>query len=178
MSNKNILFYSNYCQHCKEILMKINNFNLKEKISLTCVDTNRKNLPAFVKSVPTMVVPSENKMITGDDVFAWVNNEASKKTTNKEIPSNNDNDIMPWTNEMSAGFSDGFSFLDSENTTEGKPMVHSFSFLNESYSTSINTPNEGQPTQIGGQRSGIDNDYDAMMKARDSDNFNQGISRI
>ena len=54
--NKNILFYSNYCEHCKELLIKINNFKLKEDIQLNCVDTNRKNLPAFIKSVPTLVV--------------------------------------------------------------------------------------------------------------------------
>ena len=176
-NNKNILFFSNYCQHCKEVLEKINNYNLKEQINLNCVDNNRKNLPAFLKSVPTMVIPLENKLVVGDDVFSWINNEISKKTTKNESPLNNNEEISPWTNEMNSSFSDSFSFLDSDNTTEGKPLAHSFSFLNESYSTSINTPNEGQSID-NGMKSGLDNDYDAMMKSRDNDNFNKGISRI
>lgn len=177
--NKNILFYSNYCEHCKELLIKINNFKLKEDIQLNCVDTNRKNLPAFIKSVPTLVVPSENKVIVGDDVFKWVNTEVSKKSVKSNNVSNNQTDeILPWTNmEMSGGYSDGFSFLDSENTKEGCPMTHSFSFLNDSYSTSINTPSEGEKMSES-NRSGVDQDYEALMKSRGDDTFNQGVTRI
>ena len=179
-STKSTLFFSNYCQHCKELLIKINNFNLKESLNFTCVDQNRQNLPAFVKSVPSLIIPTENKMLSGDDVFNWVNNEVSKKTENKnnQNMNNQPEDILPWVNcEMNNGYSDSFSFLDSDTTTEGKPLAHSFSFIDDSFSTKINTPTDGSQQQTKTSNK-IDNDYEALMKTRGDDNFNQGITRI
>ena len=179
-NSKPTLFYSNYCQHCKEILIKANNFNLKEKLNFNCVDQNRKNIPAFVKSVPTIIVPSENKMLSGENVFNWINSEISKINMNKNNQNNNKpDDVLPWVNsEMNNGFSDAFSFLDSETTTEGKPIAHSFSFIDDSFSTKINTPNDGSQQQNNNKSNRIDSDYEALMKSRGDDNFNQGITRI
>ena len=182
-NSKPTLFYSNYCQHCKELLIKINNFNLKEKVNFNCVDQNRKNLPAFVKSVPTIIVPSENKMFSGENVFNWVNNEISKMNVknkqNNQNQNNQSDDVLPWVNsEMNNGFSDAFSFLDSDSTTEGKPIAHSFSFIDDSFSTTINTPTDGSQQQNNNTSNKIDSDYEALMKSRGDDNFNQGITRI
>ena len=68
-NNKNILFYSNFCQYCKEFNNEINNLNIK--FIGICVDGNR-NLPNYVKSVPTIAV--NNNIIAGDNVFKWIEN--------------------------------------------------------------------------------------------------------
>jgi len=76
-NNKNILFYSNFCEYCKEFNNEINNLNIK--FIGICVDGNR-NLPNYVKSVPTIAV--NNNIITGDNVFKWLENIKSVSHTN------------------------------------------------------------------------------------------------
>jgi hypothetical protein len=47
-----VLYYSNYCKICNDLIRMIASRNLKSFFALVCVDSDRSKVPAFVKSVP------------------------------------------------------------------------------------------------------------------------------
>ena len=76
-----ILFFSKNCPNCREFLHKLKEENMHDTIfdELFCID-GRNDLPAFLHSVPTIIVPeSPGKPLVGDDVFAWLNYKLDQK---------------------------------------------------------------------------------------------------
>lgn len=145
-NSKSILYYSKKCPHCAEVLNKIrlgekiiNDFS--EQFLYVLVDGNNK-LPNYIVEVPTMVVPTHNKPLTGDGVFMWIetklrmlsqhknesNSSSSKKQDNVQSKTNDylDGPISYNPMEMS-GFGDVFSFLD--NT--GEIQEHCYTFIDD-----------------------------------------------
>ena len=132
-----IIFYSMKCKFSTKALeiIKKNNIN----INLECIDNN-KNLPKFLRVVPTIIDKNCDKPLEGDFVFKFLNKFVNKSNTNSNSNTNiNSNDsienkdsIQPFfSNEMS-GYSDGYSYISNEN-----PMNHSFQFLGNN----TNSPN-------------------------------------
>ena len=76
---KKKIFFSRYCIHCKDFLGGLKIFNLLGFFDeYICVDFNR-NLPDFVKVVPTIVVPGDTQLpISGDDACAWLGEKINK----------------------------------------------------------------------------------------------------
>lgn len=128
---ESIIFYSMKCKYSMKALdiIKKNNIN----INLECIDNN-KNLPTFLKVVPTIINKNCDKPLEGNFVFTWLNNFVDKSSTNLNSNNNSNTNtnsmeskdsIQPFfSNEMS-GYSDGYSYISNEN-----PMNHSFQFLN------------------------------------------------
>ena len=54
MTQKTI-FYSNHCQHSRELLTLIVNNKLKNNFQFSSIETN-KQIPPYIKSVPTLYV--------------------------------------------------------------------------------------------------------------------------
>ena len=120
-------------------IIKKNNIN----INLECIDNN-KNLPKFLKVVPTIIDKNCDKPLEGDFVFKFLNKFVNKSdnniNSNTNINSNNSienkDSIQPFfSNEMS-GYSDGYSYISNEN-----PMNHSFQFLGNNMNNSPNNMN-------------------------------------
>ncbi len=83
-----ILYYSNYCDKCKNILRTVGNSQLKDDIHFICIDKRVKNpengaiyvilenqqkviLPPQVQKVPAMLLLKEgNKVIFGNEITA------------------------------------------------------------------------------------------------------------
>ena len=120
-------------------IIKKNNIN----INLECIDNN-KNLPKFLKVVPTIIEKNCEKPLEGNFVFNYLerfnkSNSNSSKSLLNNTPTNSNNNstenkesIQPFfSNEMS-GYSDGYSYISNEN-----PMNHSFQFLGNN----TNSPN-------------------------------------
>ena len=57
---KDILFYSNFCTYCKEILNSISQTPLNENMLFVCVDDENIQLPPFITSVPTIYLINVN----------------------------------------------------------------------------------------------------------------------
>ena len=172
-SDKNILFYSNFCKYCAEFIKNINGNDIK--FTTVCVDNNKGKIPQFVKSVPTIIVQGKSQPLVGDEVFEWLNTQKAKP---EEA-----NDITPYlANEMGSMFSDSFSFLDSDDTKEGQPISHNFEFLGNNFT--INTPEESGNShntmeQTMTREKGKGNsDYEKLLQQRDSESFAQPINRI
>ena len=132
MSQKNYtLFYSNYCNFCKQFLQKLNKLDIKKEFSFYCVDNNK--APPHVRSTPTLSIRQEQKNLKGKEAFDWLENYIIKKNENA-MPS-------AWhPGEMGSSMSDNYSFLNNENISEGG-ISHSFSFLNNNNVSSINIDN-------------------------------------
>ena len=120
-------------------IIKKNNIN----INLECIDNN-KNLPKFLRVVPTIIDKNCDKPLEGDFVFKFLNKFVNKSNTNSNSNTNiNSNDsienkdsIQPFfSNEMS-GYSDGYSYISNEN-----PMNHSFQFLGNNSPNNTNNIN-------------------------------------
>ena len=58
------LFYSDRCQYSRRFLEKLNQCHtIKESIQMVNIDNQSVDLPAFVRSVPSMII--ENNLISG-----------------------------------------------------------------------------------------------------------------
>jgi hypothetical protein len=66
-----ILFYSNHCQYCKNLLLEIQQQNISNYFEKRCIDGQ--NVPPFVTKVPTLVLTNEqNKILEDETVFNYI----------------------------------------------------------------------------------------------------------
>lgn len=99
----NILYYSNYCEKCKELLQNLANSHIQNDIHFICLDSRvkKKNttyiqfengieieLPDCITCVPSLIILNRgNMMITGNKVKEYLLNkhkELNMKATKKE----------------------------------------------------------------------------------------------
>ena len=150
-----VLYFSNNCQYCKEIMGIIQKSDFRNSIKTFCVD--RQRAPPFITSVPSLVLDSQN-LLVGENVFNWFEQQNKKKSANMEPAA--------WHhNEMGNNFSDNYSFL--ESTNESSNISHNFSFL-ENSNQIINPPNEST-NQSSSKSDELTRRMEAMQQARDGD---------
>jgi hypothetical protein len=146
-NSKAILYYSKKCPHCAEVLNKIRLgektiHDFSEQFLYILVDGNNK-LPSYIVEVPTMVVPSHNRPLTGDSVFMWIDTKLRMSSQQKNVnqtqnlqnnqlnvaqkPSESQDGPLSYNPMEMSGFGDTFSFLD--NT--GVVQEHCFTFIDE-----------------------------------------------
>lgn len=162
MSNKNlVLFYSNKCIHSKEFLnMLYKDTNLNNMTTKVNVDNPNIKLPPYVKSVPSLIINENNKpnLLVGKKIFDWYNQKHKQNISNESI--------MEWDPMTMSGYSDGFSYLESDDV-----MKKSYSFVNDN--EKINTPDESNydsnKSGSGQVKSQLDNDYESFMAARSNE---------
>ena len=82
MNDAQILFYSNKCKYCRDLIKILSNESLIPK-TLICTDNNL-NLPKDITQTPTLIVSNINEPLVGKKAFEWVK---TKKQFNQ--PSNN-----------------------------------------------------------------------------------------
>jgi hypothetical protein len=87
MSRKPTLFYSKKCPHCAEVLNKIRMAPAAfgSSFEYIIIDGNR-NLPSFLKEVPTLIVPTHPQPITGDAVFMWIDTQVRMSAQQQRGP--------------------------------------------------------------------------------------------
>ena len=162
MSNKNlVLFYSNKCIHSKEFLTLLHkDTNLNNLTTKVNVDNPNIKLPPYIKSVPSLIINENNKpnLLVGKKIFDWYNQKHKQNISNESI--------MEWDPMTMSGYSDGFSYLESDDV-----MKKSYSFVNEN--EKINTPDESNydssKSASNQVKSQLDNDYESFMAARSNE---------
>lgn len=129
MTEKDIIFYSNYCNYCKTVINKINNIpNSKHNLIYVCIDENKFKLPNFVKAVPTIYLSKDKKILVDESIEEWIENLIKPKNENLELDA--------YFNSCNT-FSSTFSSLDEG--ANDNPNISAFSFLDEKI-ISIDTP--------------------------------------
>jgi len=163
-----ILYYSNYCDHCRNLLSILTKSNLLEKIHFLCIDKrivkNSKTyivtenneeilLPNNISSVPTLLLLKDKfRSVLGTDILEYFkpyiieNNNIennNKNTFNQEEPSAF---ILDSFNSSSNITSDNYSFLDQSSddlSTKGSGGTRQmYNYADINFVEKINTPND------------------------------------
>lgn len=104
------LFYSKYCEHCKNFIIEIKKIGLiKYFNNYICID-KRETLPDFVKRIPCIIVEGYDEPLSGDKAFSWIDFMKMKKATYEQEKANID----------SFDFNNQFDNYDSINPDQKK----------------------------------------------------------
>lgn len=124
-SDMNILFYSQKCEYCRNLLLLLKNENLLGYFKLICVDDKLDKLPLNMK-VPTMKVLNVNKLLVAQEAFEWVNQmkfirqqqvmDINKKIIQQNLINTNvRKGPLGFDNEIMGGISDKFALTKSDD---------------------------------------------------------------
>lgn len=154
-----ILYYSNFCEKCKNILQVLSKTSEKDDMHFICIDNrlNKQNatyiilqqgqevlLPPTVNKVPALLLLNHgHRVLFGDEIL---NHIAPKQEVSQQSATENNGEPLAFS-LGSSGFgvaSDNFSFLDqtAENLSAkgdgGMRQRHHYSTLDEQHT--IDTP--------------------------------------
>jgi len=150
--NKNIVFYSNYCNYSKELVNKLSKTKLHDSLIYICVDDKNISLPNFVNVVPTIYLYENKQILTEDDINNWVNQNLQTDDDNEDVIAYHGNSIGL------SGFSTNFSFLEGDNDS----MIAKYSFLDSS--SKIETPKEFNDSKTNSKKN-----LESFMAQREND---------
>jgi hypothetical protein len=105
---KDILFYSNLCEFCKDVLTNLIKNSVKDKFMLVCVDNKNLNLPAFVDRVP-LIYTTQKKVFADDNLLHYIQSKVESSS------------LQPYSlvGLNTNSFSDNYSFIsDGDNMLE------------------------------------------------------------
>ena len=77
--NKYILFFSEKCKYCQQFLNQLKQtkfYNLFVRIS---IHDSQIKLPPKLKTVPTIIVPTLQKPLEGNEVFSWLQQQQPQR---------------------------------------------------------------------------------------------------
>lgn len=99
---KDILFFSNYCEFCKEILSMLVKHSLKDAFMLVNVDKKTLKLPPFVDRVP-LIYTVERKVFSDEHLVSYLQSKISSEN------------LQPYAlvGTNTGAYSENFSFLES-----------------------------------------------------------------
>ena len=129
-NTKHLLFFSNYCNHSKELLGKLNKNNILQSLNIICIDnryvknnityitlTNNQNmpLPPMIHSVPTLCILPNHEILKGKEIVDYFNPISATIEEERE-KINLEPDPFSLLHESTHGYgvsSDSFSFWDT-----------------------------------------------------------------
>jgi hypothetical protein len=83
---KDIVFYSNYCLHCNNLLNKISKTTLHNKILYVCIDDKNIKIPRIITRVPSLYIVGEKRVLIENEIDIWVRNQvAAFENKNKQM---------------------------------------------------------------------------------------------
>lgn len=165
---KNILYYSNYCNHCKKLLQELSPTTYRSSLHYICIDKRRKNgdnieimlengsilpLPKEITSVPALfMVNNGGRVLLGENIYNYIFPKENKDILKQKM--NMDEGPMPFSlGGASFIVSDNYSFL-SQTSEEmmskasGAKQLHHYATVD--YEPIIETPPEDYtPDKVG-----------------------------
>jgi hypothetical protein len=181
-----ILYYSNYCEHCKKLLQTVSKTNTQQEIHFICIDkrvkdTNNKTfivlengqkiiMPENVTRVPALLLLNQSyQVLYGESILQYL-----KPKQEVEIRKATKNNMEPMAFSFGGGsfsdiVSDQYSFLDQApedleaKGNGGTRQMHNYVDLNYSDNLSMQTPSDEQEYK-GANRIAEDGSKDLMAK--------------
>lgn len=187
MNNQPILFVSSRCQNCAKIIDTLKQLNKDTLCRMYYIDgKQRHELPAFLKSVPTLYNPESKDVYVGKDIYGYI---AKPVTARREVPvqatSNGaatggaatNGEYQAWSFEGKNSLTDGYSSWESPGKFTNADQLM-YTFLGNA-STAPTAPEPQTKQSYEGDKTGRNGDLASRMeqaqKARDAE-F-KGISR-
>tara|TARA_Y100000590_G_scaffold459730_1_gene617515 strand:- start:313 stop:879 length:567 start_codon:yes stop_codon:yes gene_type:complete len=177
-----VLYYSKYCDYCKELLYEIGKSKVQKNIHFLSIDKRKRYgkkiyiildngkeifLPPNITKVPSLLlINKEHIILTGKDVINYLRPQIHQDKT--MATSNNMEPLAYSMYEMGTAMSDNYSYLDQSSEELGAKgngglrQMHNFVKLH--YIEKINTPPEDyEPDKVGTI------DLNKIQAARDQD---------
>lgn len=168
----NVLYYSNYCNYCKDIINILSKSNIKNTIHFLCIDNRIKknnktfillengkevSFPDFIKTVPSMILFTRgNMLLEGNEIHSYINSyNQEHNTTNNDEPSAFSHNYNSIVSDTYSFIDTDISQLDSKEGNAGLMQMHNYVSIN--YSDNIITPPDNYvPNKISSENSSID----------------------
>lgn len=83
--SKDLLFYSNYCDFCKEVINVLIKKNIRNRFLLVCVDTRKFDIPSFIDRVPSILNSKTNEVYMDGDVYKYIDSVYLSTIQHQEI---------------------------------------------------------------------------------------------
>lgn len=118
---KHICFYSTKCRHSQTFLQELRQTRYAKEFTFICVDPapDRPKLPAWLKSVPTIVIDKESEPRTDSSVMNWLYEKKLRDSSNTPGSAALPNGVATLEPESynlgemsSSKWSDSYSFFD------------------------------------------------------------------
>jgi len=187
-----ILFYSNYCQHSKKLLILLQKAGWYNRIKLINIDEGKFKIPRAITSVPTMIIPNSNQPLIGEDVFKWVDQnilqrqkqqqpqqqrqQQSHKTTETKqglsLSSVRGMDGIMFSNsELFGGFSDNYAPIVGDYSLQKSSQMatdKSFAFIGREKEYSIKSSDD-KGNQFSGKKDDLMQRMERLKASRDAE---------
>jgi hypothetical protein len=152
---KDILFMSNLCEFCREVLSLLAKHGLKEQFMLVCVDNKSLKLPPFVDRVP-LIYTTQKKLYADENLMQYIKSKFVE------------NSLQPYTlvGGNTGSYSDNFSFIEDAQYDGLEDSARNYNLLG--MDQPIYTPDAKDDGNGGGKR-GDNKVLDKYMADRDSD---------
>ena len=157
--DKNILFYSDYCDHSKELLRSLKKNPINSSLIFVCVDDKSIQVPNFIKVVPTIYLVNNKSVLTDNEIMNWVN-----QTTKPDSV-----EINAYNGDNTSALSTSFSFLDDGDNSV---FSNQYTFLNQS--DTINTPKESTNSV----NDELSKSLERLQNSRNNESYSSGIQRM
>lgn len=105
--NKDILFFSNFCDYSKKCYSKAREYKLFEKMIEVCVDEEQIQLPPFLEKVPTIYLAENQSILVDDKVLEYIESK------------NPSADSLEGFGTLQPANMDSFSFLEGGDELDG-----------------------------------------------------------
>lgn len=149
-SRKDIMFFSNYCEYCTDIINSLIRKNAKQDFMMVCVDNNKYNLPEFVDRVP-IIYTKNDEIIYDEGITKYI--ELMYPSVSEEI--------SPFSLQ-NTDIGNSFSFLNDE-----LPDMHSKGYTMLGYDQRISSPPEPED---GSKKAKMDSSvFDRFVQERNAD---------
>jgi hypothetical protein len=185
MSNQPLLFVHPRDPNSMKILETLKALNKDTLCRIINIDgKQRHELPAFLKSVPTLYLPESKDLYVGSAINAFI---AKPVTARREVPVQQAtgggaapvaDGYSPWSFEGKGGLSDSYSSWDLTNKVVNSDQLR-YTFLGGMAPTTPTAPEPQTKQSYSGDKQGRNDDLASRLEEykKSRDNEFKGISR-
>lgn len=171
--NANIIFYSEKCSTCMNLLLVLKNEHLIQNFRLECVDGKVDQYKNFITKVPTMVLAGHSKYLVCEEIFDWIKSIRFVKYNRMMSMGKNDAQMYNGFCSLEMGsISDSYT---PTNDSNSMALPQSFFGYGKEKSNMIYTPPKDKPITKAEQDTAIANEE--KQRNNDSATFKEMAKR-
>lgn len=162
MANKDLLFYSNYCDYSKEIIALITKKNLKNTLLVVCIDHGKYNIPSCITCVPSLLtVTGQNRRVYTENGLREYLEEKAKAL----YPQEQSTQTFSWERN---NYSESYSFVDNDVNNNGHMTAKAYTMLEDQHESFAKQFKDEEDNKLKQAKFDAAR-YDAYLASRKSD---------